>query len=298
MKKNDQLLRFVFERTAVRGQLVSLDASWRECLKNSDAGEQANRLLGQALAAVTLLASTLKIKGKLILQIRGQGALHLLVAEATHDRCVCGMVRQNRDIEDPQASLQHIFGADKIVITIDNGNAQPYQGIAPLTGHSLAEALAHYFEQSDQLPTRLWLASDDISAAGLLLQKLPHDAGDIEEKDDDDDSWTRVNHLADTVRADELLKLDASEVLHRLFHEETLRLFEREPLRFQCSCSRQRIADMIKSLGRDEAQDILREQGDITVHCEFCNARYDFDAVDVEQVFAAANPFPAHNTEQ
>jgi molecular chaperone Hsp33 len=293
MKKNDQLLRFVFDETAVRGQLLSLDASWRQCLQNSDAGERANQLLGQALAAVTLLASTLKIKGKMILQIRGQGAVHLLVVEATHDRCVRGMVRQNRDIEDPQASLQHIFGADKIVVTIDNGNAQPYQGIVPLSGNSLASALEHYFQQSDQLPTRLWLASDDISAAGLLLQKLPD-----EENEKDDDSWNRVTLLADTVRDEELLKLDAPEVLHRLFHEESLRLFELEPLRFSCRCSRQRTADMIKSLGRAEAQDILGKQGRITVNCEFCNARYDFDAVDAEQIFAADNSFPAHNTKQ
>ena len=290
---SDRLFRFVFDHSPIRGQLVSLDASWRKCLRNSDASRQANQLLGQALAAVTLLASTLKIQGKMILQIRGQGAVHLLVVEATHDHNVRGMVRQNREIEDPQASLQQIFGADKIVITIDNGNAQPYQGIVPLTGDTLAEALEHYFQQSDQLPTRLWLASDEHSVAGLLLQQLPDD--NVAE---DDDSWNRVTHLASTVRAEELLTLDAAEVLHRLFHEESLRLFDPDPLSFRCSCSRQRIADMIKSLGRDEAQDILQQQGGITVNCEFCNAQYDFDAVDVEQIFAATTPLPAHQTEQ
>ncbi len=293
MKSKDRLLRFTFEHSPVRGQIVSLDESWRDCAKNSEASDQARQLLGQALAALTLLASTLKIKGKMILQIRGQGPVHLLVAEARHDRGLRGMVRQQADITDPAAPLSQIFGADKIVITIDNGNAKPYQGIVPLTGHTLAEALEHYFQQSDQLPTRLWLASDEISAAGLLLQQLPPAQTDQEL---DTDSWNRVNHLAATVREEELLKLDAGEVLHRLFHEESMRLFEQQPVHFDCSCSRQRIADMIKSLGLDEARDIIREQGNITVHCEFCNARYDFDAVDTEQLFATTSPIAAQPT--
>jgi len=291
MKTTDRLFRFVFDHSPIRGQLVSLDASWRQCLNNSDADKQANRLLGQAMAAVTLLASTLKMGGRMILQIRGQGALHLLVAEATHDRCVRGTVRQNHPIEDIDAPLQQIFGADKIVITIDNGNGKPYQGIVPLTGNNLAEALEHYFQQSDQLPTRLWLSSDENSSAGLLLQKLPGE-------DEDSDSWDRVTHLASTVRAEELLQLEAETILHRLFHEEDLRLFEPDPLRFSCRCSRDKIVAMIDSLGREEAQNILQQQGSISVSCEFCNVKYDFDAVDVEQIFTAAAPFSSHNTEQ
>lgn len=290
MKSTDQMFRFIFDHGPIRGQLASLDASWRQCLQNSDADDFANRLLGEALAAVTLLASTLKISGRMILQIRGEGALHLLVAEATQDRSVRGTVRQNRPVEDELAPLQQIFGSDKIVITIDNGNAQPYQGIVPLMGDTLAMALEHYFQQSDQLPTRLWLACNQHSAGGLLLQKLPGEAQDI-------DSWDRVTQLASTVRDEELLTLDARELLFRLFHEESLRLFDADPLHFRCSCSRQKIADMIASLGQDEAQDILQQEGAISVNCEFCNARHDFDAVDVEQVFAA-HSFPAPSTEQ
>ena len=290
-KSTDRLYRFVFEHNPIRGQIASLDASWRKCLQNSDADDFANRLLGQALAAVTLLAGTLKLNGKLTLQIRGNGAIHLLVAEATHDRSLRGVVRQQRALEDEQASLQQIFGADKIVITIDNGNAAPYQGIVPLVGDTLAQALEHYFQHSDQLPTRLWLASDAHSAAGLLLQKLPGE-------EEDSDSWDRVTHLAATLRESELLQLDAGEILHRLFHEESLRLFEADPLHFACSCSRQKIAAMIQSLGRDEAQDILQQQGEISVDCEFCNANYRFDAVDTEQIFASDNPFPISRTAQ
>jgi len=280
MKNHDRIQRFLFNENAIRGQLVSLNESWQHILQRSDVQGYARTVLGHALTAVTLLASTLKFDGTITLQIRGQGALHLLVAQATSDNRLRGIVRQSHEVEDPDANLADIFQADKIVISINSGKGRPHQGIVPLQGKTLADALAAYFEQSEQLQTHLWLACDDQCAAGLLLQKLPGQAHDS-------DAWERVNHLAATVTDEELIELDAEQLLYRLFHEESVNVFESEPVAFECSCSKERTLGMLKSLGRDELQDILKEQGNIDITCEFCNESYRFDAIDVEQLFSA-----------
>jgi len=289
MKNKDLIFRFLVEHTPIRGQLISLDASWQKCFARTDAGETAKTLLGHALSAVALLASTLKIEGKLTLQIRGQGAIHLLVAQATSNRTIRGLVRQSSELKNSSSSLQKIFDADKIVLTIDNGKGKPHQGIVPLMGSSLSEALEGYFEQSEQLPTRLWLACDESSASGLLLQKLP---GETE----DEDSWNRITQLASTITDQELIELDENDILHRLFHEESIRLFDPEPVHFDCSCSQEKTLNMIKSLGEDEALDILSEQGEVSISCEFCNAQYTFDSVDIAQLFKSEKTLPESKT--
>jgi len=290
-REHDQVLRFVIEGTPIRGQWVSLDASWRRCRDNSEADARALELLGEALAAVSLLAQSLKIDGgQITLQIRGEGPLHLLVAQATRERSLRGLVRQSAELPKGEAPhLEQLFGAQQIVITIDQGQGEPHQGIVPLVGRRIGDALQHYFEHSEQLPTRLWLAADEHSAGGLLLQRLP---GELE----DGDAWNRVLQLADTVTDAELLQLPAAELLHRLFHEEDLRLFEPEPLRFACGCSRERIGEVIRSLGRGEAESIVAEQGGIRVTCEFCNARHEFDPVDIAALFDSATPTPSNLT--
>ena len=241
MKDQDQMRRFLFEQNPIRGQHVSLDASWQKIVAQSDASGFALTLLGHALTAVTLLVDTLKIDGSVSLQIRGSGAIHLLVAEATSSSTVRGVVRQSREL-DGQISLQEIFATNKLVITINNGSARPHQGIVPLTGDNLSQALQAYFDQSDQLPTRFWFACDESSAAGMLLQKLPAESTD-------NDAWDRVLHLASTTSNKELLELKAEKLLHRLYHEEDLRLFKANNIGFACSCSQQRTRDMLIYLG-------------------------------------------------
>ena len=280
----------MIDGTPVRGQLISLDASWVECSEhNREVSDRAQGLLAEALLAVTLLASTLKIDGRLTLQIRGQGAIHLLVAQASSQRGIRGLVRQSHALSGDETDLQQIFQSDKIVITIDSGKGQPHQGIAPLSGASLAEALQGYFEHSEQLPTRLWLTSHSSSACGLLLQKLP---GEF----DDEDGWNRITQLAATITDQELLELDQNQLLQRLFHEETIRVFDAEPVRFECSCSHDRTLGMVKSLGQSEALDILQQQGVINISCEFCNAQYNFTAVDIERLFDSADSLPSNQT--
>lgn len=281
MDSGDLTLRFLFEDDPVRGQLVSLDSSWREIQQRCDAGPYARNLLGQALAAITLLASTLKFDGNITLQIQGSGALSLLVAQATSEHTLRGIIKQQAKV-DPDNDLAALFQADKMVISIDNGKGQPYQGIVPLTGHTLTEALDAYFEQSEQLPTHLWLACDEQRATGMLIQRLPPEIyGELH----DADAWNRAEHLAGSVTSRELLGLHPGQLIQRLFHQETLRVFEAQPLAFRCRCSRDRSRNMLQALGQAELEDILREQGVVQVNCDFCNARYDFDAVDITQLF-------------
>lgn len=278
MNDSDILSRFLFEHAGIRGNLIHLDASWRAVLESHPYPEPVAARLGEALAAVSLLAATIKFEGSLILQIQGSGPIRTLVAQATHARTVRGLARWKGEVPAIE-SLNEQFGAGQLVLTIDQGRGQPYQGVIPLAGARLTEAIEHYFTDSEQIPTRLWLAAGPSRASGLLLQRLPEAGATVED-------WNRVTLLADTLTPGELLGLSTESLLHRLFHEETVRLFEPEPVSFRCGCSRSRIADMVKLLGESEIDSLLDEQGAIEVTCEFCNRLYRFDPVDARQLFA------------
>ena len=277
MKKSDQSQRYLFEDHPIRGQHISLDQSWQEIAQQGGLQGMGLSLLGEALVVVALLVDTLKIEGSVTLQIRGTGPLELLVVEANSKHEIRGTARQVGEINE-QADLQQIFGSDVLVITIKTEGAEPHQGIVPLAGINLSDALEYYFATSEQLPTHFCLACDAENASGMLIQKLPG-------KLTDDDAWDRVLHLASTVTDDELQRLALDDLLHRLFNEETLRLFDAHGIKFSCSCSRQRTAAMLLSLGKAEASEILEAEGEISVSCEFCSANYSFDQIDVEQVF-------------
>lgn len=279
MNDPDNLSRFLFERTAIRGNLVHLDASWRAILANHDYPEGVRALLGDAMAAVALLAATIKFDGSLVLQAQGQGPVRTVVAQVTHERTIRGLAHWDGEV--PVAgSLAERFGSGHLVLTVERREAEPYQGVVPLEGNSLADAIERYFRDSEQLPTRLWLAADEQRAAGLLLQRLPDDTA-LEE------DWNRIGMLAATITPAELLQLSRNKLLHRLFHEEEVRLFDSEPIAFRCSCSRTRIADTVRLLGEDEVNSLLDDQGVVQVTCEFCNREYRLDPVDVRQLFAA-----------
>jgi len=288
MKNSDQSQRFLFEDHPIRGQHVSLDQSWQEIAQQGELEGRGLSLLGEALVVVALLVDTLKIEGSVTLQIRGTGPLELLVVEANSKHGVRGTARQVGEI-DEQADLQQIFGSDVLVITIKAEGAEPHQGIAPLRGINLSDALEYYFATSEQLPTHFCLACDAENASGMLIQKLPG-------KHTDDDAWDRVLHLASTVTDDELQRLALGELLHRLFNEETLRLFDSHTIKFSCSCSRERTAAMLLSLGKAEASEILETEGEISVSCEFCSTNYSFDQIDVDQVFGEGGTVPPSAT--
>lgn len=278
MRDQDSLHRFLIEGSNIRGELVHLDESWKALLAKNAYPEPVRALLGEALAAVALLGATLKIDGSIILQVRGEGPVTLLVAQAQSDHTVRGLARHN-DAVPSDRPLTELFGTSRLVITIDAGQGgEPYQGIVPLAGERLAEALQGYFDQSEQLPTKLWLTSSERSAAGLLLQDLPGEQLDP-------DAWDRTTLLADTLTEQELLDLPAPTLLRRLYNQEWVRLFESQPVSFRCSCSAERCRGMLLALGEPEVRTILDEQGEVSINCEFCNSRYRFDAVDIEQLF-------------
>ncbi|MCP5140958.1 MAG: Hsp33 family molecular chaperone HslO [Zoogloeaceae bacterium] len=274
---NDTLHRFLFERLGIRGELVRLGASWRALHAGHDYPAPVRAQLGRAVAASVLLSATIKFDGNLILQAQGDGPLGMLVAQATSRRTFRGLAHWHGAV--PEGDLATMHGVGRLVMTLEpSGDGERYQGIVPLEGATLAAALETYFRQSEQLDTALWLAADAGQAAGLLLQRLP---GKVE----DADAWGRVEHLAATITDAELLTLPGGEIIHRLFHEEDVRLFDAEPVSFRCSCSRERVAAAIRGLGRAEAESILAEQGRIAADCEFCNRHYEFDHVDVEALF-------------
>lgn len=274
----DTLQRFIFEDHQVRGEFVRLRASFQAAQAKYEYPPVVAEQLGQGLAASVLLGATIKFKGALIIQVQSSGPLTMLVAQCTDLGHVRGLARWQGDV--PEGAVEDIYGEGSVAITVNTCNYQDrYQGIVSLEGQSLANALENYFLQSEQLSTRLFLFADRYHAVGLLLQRMPGEAAE-------DDLWDRVNILSDTLMANELLNLSNEEILHRLFYEEDIRLFDDEPISFRCTCSREKIEAMIVSLGHDEARAIIADQGGIHVGCEFCNHQYTFDAVDVEQIFS------------
>lgn len=285
--KKDFLRRFLFEQFPVRGALVKLSKSWLDVLSVSGYSRMTGPMLGKTLAAAGLLTSNLKFVGTLSLQIRSAGSVRLIVGECTDQGDLRGVVRLN-DLHNQQPGLSPLKDAVLSINLQQADSGQRYQGIVPFTDESLSKALETYFIQSEQLETRLWLAVNEHSAAGMLLQKMPGD-------DSDSDHWNRICLLAGTVSEEEMLNLDSEPLLARLFHEEDVRLFKPRTLQFNCSCCRDRVAGMLKALGEAEVQATLDQGQPIEVRCEYCDQVYKFDAVDAAQIFAhteVAQPGP------
>ena len=281
----DALARFLLPGAGVRGVRVHLDDTWAQIrTRTTDVPASAAELLGEAAAAAALFTGHAKVDGRLSVQLRGTGALRTLFAECT----AAGTLRGIAQVEDgePARDLRAMGDGAVLAITIENPagpGREPvrYQGLVPLEADTLAGAFEAYFRQSEQLPTRILLAADDDGAAGLMLQKLPGDAGD-------DDGWARAGALFDTLSPAELLEWPTATLLHRLFHEEAPQALGERPLRFGCSCSRDRVGAMLRSLGREEADAAAAANGgDVRVRCEFCGETYDFDPGQIDSLFAA-----------
>lgn len=296
MSHRDSITKFIFDARPIRGEVVQLDASWHAALERVAYPPEVRDLLGQAFAATALLASTLKFDGALTLQITGGGPVHLLVVQCDSARHLRGLARWSGEVAglafrqlvgegEGDANSGGDANGGRMVITVEQAAGERYQGIVELEGASLAQALEGYFERSEQLPTRLWLAADGARAAGFMLQVIPA-------SEPDPDSWQHATVLADTLTADELLTLEPRQLLQRLYHEDDLRLLETSPVAFRCSCSRDRIVEMLRALGADEVRSILAEHAKVEVSCEFCGRDYRFDAVDVDQLLRSSSPTP------
>ncbi len=284
--RGDLLHRFLFERLPVRGHLVRLDASWRAAIEHHDYPRNVSDALGEAMAASVLMAGALKFEGRLSLQFEGRGALRLMLAQCTHRHALRGVARH--DNVPPGASGMALFGGGQLAVTIEQQeDGERYQGVVPLEQERIADCLERYFERSEQLPTRFLLTATPGRAAGLMLQRVAvGDALSEAEQAEGDDAWNRIGLLAATVTPQELLETPSKELLARLFGEDDIRLFEGTPVFFQCSCSRERVAGILQSLGDQELQSLLKERGDVEVRCEFCNRAWTFDAVDVAGLFS------------
>lgn len=278
MASRDQFQRFIFEDSQVRGAWVKLNDSYSEIGNQAPYPASVRRMLGESLAASVLMSSTLKFEGTLSLQAQGNGPLRTLMAECSHDRFIRGLARYDEHAVTEE-SLDALLGEGRMAITISPDKGQRYQGVVPREEETLSGCLEEYFERSEQIPTSFFLFADENCSAGLMLQKLP---GDTEQ---DSDLWDRLNHLASTVEAEEMLGLDSETMLHRLFHEETVRLFDAEPVAFRCSCSRERTLGALEAIGQEECYSILDEQGSIEMDCQFCHAHYRFDRNDIDHLF-------------
>lgn len=287
---NDTLSRFLFENTPIRGNSVHLTNTFQLALNKQALPKGLKRALGELMAASALLTATLKMNGALVLQIQSKGILKLLVVECTSDFGIRATAKFSGDIHDEQ-NLFELIEQGQFVITLDpKDGGQTYQGIVPIEGDSISSILENYMLRSEQIDTKIWLSCDGNSAAGMLLQKLPDTMNQTTKQDEalvqDLDAWNRIGHLAETVSDEEILNLPIETLLHRLFHEENVRLFEASNTRFFCSCSRAGVSNMLRMLGEEEISSILQEQGKIEVNCDFCNTHYSFDQVDAAQLLA------------
>ena len=313
-----ELHKFLFEGLPVRGMLVRLTDSWREVLRRRETvgvhPPELRALLGEMSAAVVLMQANIKFNGAVILQVSGDGPVKLAVAEAQPDlsfRATAKLVGEVPAGAQLEAML-NVHGQGRCAITLDPKDKfpgqQPYQGVVPLHGdqreplQKLSEVLEHYMLQSEQLDTRMVLFANDEIAAGLLIQRLPVSgagnlggSGEAARNEDEiglSDAFNRISILASTLTADELLGLDAQTILRRLFWEETVRCFEPLEPKFACSCSRERVGNMLKALGREEVDSILAERGDVEIGCEFCGLQYHFDPVDAGALFTVDMALP------
>lgn len=289
----DTLQKFMFENSLVRGELIEISDAWQQVQSRRTYPAVVSAIMGEMMAAAALLSANLKFDGTIIMQIHGDGPVQLLVAEcdAALRLRATAKLRENAEISE-QAGLQELVNANgegRFAITLDPTDKQPgqqaYQGIVALEGESVATVIENYMMRSEQLDTRLWLAADDKVARGLLLQKLPDDGGKITPLADAD-VWNRTVTLASTLNQQELLGTDIMTLLQRLYWEETVRVFDPRHPTFHCGCSREKVGNMLKMLGREEIDSALADLGKLDINCDFCGQDYLFDPVDCMQLFS------------
>ena len=279
----DHCRRFLFEDAGIRGEWAFLETSLQQVLAKHDYPLVVQGLLGELMAAATLLTATLKFEGALTIQARGDGPISLVTMECTHDRKLRGIARWNGEIQ--QQPLAQLLGEATLAITITPIKGQRYQGIVPLEGDTLAECLEYYFQTSEQLHTQIQLFHGNNRAGGMLLQALPGSQAAAVDPATQQEQWNQISVLARTLTPDEFLNLDCETLLHRLFHQQTLSLFAPEPVAFECTCNLDRTKEALVQLGEEELKRILSERGEIDVTCQFCNHLYRFDSVDVATLF-------------
>lgn len=285
MIEKDFTQRFIFENADIRGEFTSLEQSYQHVLAKHPYPPAVAVLLGELLAAAALLVETIKFDGLLILQARSTGAVPLLMVECSSDRDLRAIARYEADAIKNQTSLKELMPDGVLALTVDPKEGQRYQGLVTLDGDNLAQCFTNYFATSEQLASQFWLQADGVRARGFMLQQLPVER--IQDRQERDNHWEHVKTLADTLTAEELQALHLETLLHRLYHEEDVRVFEPSALQFNCSCSKERSAQALVSLGKEDVTNLLKEKsGTIEIDCQFCNEKYLFIEQDIEQLFS------------
>ncbi|WP_040725880.1 Hsp33 family molecular chaperone HslO [Thiomicrorhabdus sp. Kp2] len=272
--------RFLFKELNIRGQHIQLQDSWQAMIKDRHYPQPIVKLLGELTAISVLLANGMKHQGRITMQIQGSGPITLLVVDVTHDLKIRGVAKTNKEIST-ETTMDELLGDGQILMTLENTQTQHhFQSYVPREGDSIAQAFETYLSQSEQLPSKLWLAANEQSLGGVLIQKMPETDGH------DEDGWDRVLHIATTVKEEELTTLDSEALLHRLFHEELIELFEAEEVLYECPQDKERVTNMLLSLGEEEVRKVLEEQGEIVIHNEMCNYHLRFNKDDINELFA------------
>jgi len=273
----DQLNRYLFENVHVRGELVQVSNSYNEIIKSHDYPAPVNHLLGQLLAATAMMTALLKFEGDIAVQIQGEGPVPMIVVNGNDKQELRAVANVTGDVTT--TNLNELFTKGYMVITITPTQGERYQGIVGLDKDTIGGCLEAYFEQSEQLKTHFWLRANDDNAAGMMIQALP------EESVNQDDEYDNLRQLSATIKDEELFSLEPNVILNRLYHQEEVRVFDPQSLSFKCTCSAERSGNAIISIGREEAESIIAEQGAITMQCDYCNTVYKFGNNDVASLF-------------
>lgn len=289
----DRLLRFYFPKLGVRLAWTRLEAVHREFARLCHAPAPVSDWLSQCSCAAALMISGIKLDGKLSVQVQSQGAIRLLFAECTHDGQLRGIARANDAATVVPAEFAAAFARGSLAITIEPEQGERYQGVVALDADGIAATFEGYFENSEQLPTRMRFASSSASTTGLIVQRIAQVGGSTEDQEPlDPDGWDRIQQLLNTLSAEELAEWDEQTLIHRLFHEETVLFLGPQSLQHYCPCSRERVSAMLLSIGHDEAIAAADASGFASIQCEFCNTEYRFDRVDIERLFHVTAPSP------
>lgn len=290
MNNNDILQRFIFENISVRGEIIRLNETYKTIIQQHQYPPIIQQLLGEMLVSAGLLSASIKFKGRITVQFQGKNKIRLLLAQSNHELEVRGLAQCTGDLTFDELITDLKQGTLAITMDPESEGRQQYQGIVAWQGNSLAESLEGYFNQSEQVPTRLWFAVNDTCAAGLLIQVMPRESTRLGKALEGQDDWEHLQHLTATITADELLNLDNETLLHRLYAQDDLRLFTPRPVAFKCKCSIARSEQALGLLSVEEIEEELREKQILTVTCEFCNTAFQFDRVDMARIFKQGKP--------
>ncbi len=295
MIETDILQRFIFEKASVRGEIVRLGSSYQTITQQHQYPPLIRNLLGEILVVAALLSASIKFKGRITVQFQGKGDLKLLLAQCNQHLELRGLAQWQSTLTEAALVSQLQQGVLGIIMDPDSSAGNRYQGVVEWRGTSLASSIEGYFAQSEQVPTRIWLAVDETKAAGLLIQVMPRESVRLGKDTFEDKDWEHISHLSSTITPHELLNLDNQTILQRLYALDEVRIFDKSAVMFRCACSKKRSEDALRLLGIDEVNEELHQKQVVAVKCEFCSQEYIFDRVDIASIFKQGDgSSPAH----